>query len=406
MRFELPVAPTPIFRTLYLRTPAIHERVNTLLLALQVGATTSLALLLPVQYNRVAFRLPSLSAPSTTKIALEVPVISIPVEAMTFATGDGEQVFDAVVKCDVSGNALATFRMATKPRHGARVSLVLNESVTVFSGIVTEVKTTQGAIGYAVTVVDDLKALADSKVIVPKAADVADAFREVLADHEIPLYDESQKTYFPTYYTGDEILLKTLREILEACRGARVYLLPEGGYVLSNSPRRWHLDQGKCFECADTIDVSGYANRITVFVDEEFTRWIETLSDTTKSFGNYSVRMKSKGEQTHYLKAARGVRVVAEESSVWNERNFLTQHSAMKDGVVTTTNYTIVEPEGFVPVVSLRIMESKDPSDTDKPFMRREIESVSMGYNRDGSQFAERKLVIQWYEKVATLSGG
>ncbi len=358
MRLEIPVFASPRLRALLVRVAPLVRSSAEIRFAMQANRPARIEFSLPVQSNRMSLSLPAVTSPTHASIALETPVISIPVTAMTFATGDGAQIFDAIVKHDSTGSIMATFRMETRPSYGERIALVLNKSVVIFSGIVTEVRTTAGEIGYSVTLADEIKALADSKITVPEAEDVAVAFREALEEYGVQLYDESQKTYFPTYYTGEEIPVKTLKEIMESCRGAKLTLLPEGGYVLSNTPRRWILDQGKCFRCTDVVDVSGYANRIIVFVDEEYTKWIEALEDTTKSYGGFTVRTKAKGEQVHYLRAVRGSEALAEESSEWSERHFLIAHSATKDGVNTTTTYTIEEPEERVPYVSLRHMIS------------------------------------------------
>lgn len=50
--------------------------------------------------------------------------------------------------------------------------------------------------------------------------------------------------------------------------------------------------------------------------------------------------------------------------------------------------------------------DPEDPTEDEKDFMRQEWEWVTIGYDKDGNQFLERKLVTQWYEKVATLEEG
>lgn len=358
MELTVPIIPAPSTRAVVFRLFPKDTVTVGLALSMQIARVSSLQLTIPISRAFMALSLPVASSPSTETITLTMPVSMIPASSLTFATDDGHQLIGATIKYDSTGNATATFRIDYKPTYGDRISIVQNDDIVIFSGRVTEVKKTAGEIGWRVVLSDDLKALTDAKVIVPKAEDVADAFKAILTEYDIPVYDNSERTFFPTHYTGDEVSISLLREIIEACRNSRLTLLPEGGYVLSNEPRRWVLESGKAFSYTDVVDVDHYANRIIVFVDEEYTQWVEELEDTTQTYGGFTVRKKNKGEQVHYIKASRGAEVLSEETSEWNENNYLSRHEAQKDGVNTTTEYTIETPEDRVAYVSLRHMLS------------------------------------------------
>ncbi len=71
------------------------------------------------------------------------------------------------------------------------------------------------------------------------------------------------------------------------------------------------------------------------------------------------------------------------------------------------------DPDPPTPPDEPPIVPPADPDDPEDPapedekeFMRQEWEWVTIGYDKDGNHFLERKLVTQWYEKVATLEEG
>jgi len=71
------------------------------------------------------------------------------------------------------------------------------------------------------------------------------------------------------------------------------------------------------------------------------------------------------------------------------------------------------DPDPPTPPDEPPIVPPSDPDDPEDPapedekaFMRQEWEWVTIGYDKDGNHFLERKLVTQWYEKVATLEEG